>query len=615
MDPSTNLVNAIRLTDEHISNRKKRGKKVKEDPPSCFICADSYNLSSRAPIQCEYCQFEACALCCKRYLLQENEQKCMSGDCNRQWTPEFIAKHFTKKFVSIELKLHQEKILFDKQRALMPATQPLVENILKREDYQRQINEAAEVVTQARAQMNKIQSEFYRFINSDPGTSERATFVRACSSNDCRGFLSSQWKCGLCSKWTCPTCHEIKGMERDCEHTCHPDNVATANLLNSDTKPCPKCGEGIFKIDGCFAADVPVLLWDGSFKMSQDIAVGDILVGDDGEPRHVFRLMQGEDEMYEVQQENGMNYTVNSRHTLLLNYQYLFVNQQVEMVVEDYLKLTDAEKERLFGIQIRRQIRYFFKKMVTFYHTYSKISVNHVGRGKYYGWEVYGTNHRFLLKDNTATKNCDQMWCTQCQTAFSWRTGRIETTIHNPHYYEWMRRTGGMPRDPNDVQCGHELTHNVTNAIRNLLLKKETMDIDNAIKIKSLLGSIIEVVRHTIHIRYVSIPHYRHNSDEVTQQLRIRYMRNFIDEEHFKVLLQKEYKKSNKYREILEVVQLLIRTITDIVFRFIDEVKSPNWNYNLDRMNEIDEIIKYGDECFLKISRTYNSVPLTFKRL
>ena len=92
-------------------------------------------------------------------------------------------------------------------------------------------------------------------------------------------------------------------------------------------------------------------------------------------------------------------------------------------------------------------------------------------------------------------------------------------------------------------------------------------------------------------------------------------MRNYINEEQFKVALQKEYKKANKYREILEVVQLLIRTITDIVFRFIDELKSPDWKYNLDRIKEIDEIVKYGNECFLKISRTYSSVPLSFDRL
>ena len=38
---------------------------------------------------------------------------------------------------------------------------------------------------------------------------------------------------------------------------------------------------------------------------------------------------------------------------------------------------------------------------------------------------------------------CDQMWCTQCHTTFSWRTGQKEEgTTHNPHYYEWMRRSG-----------------------------------------------------------------------------------------------------------------------------------------------------------------------------
>jgi hypothetical protein len=309
--------------------------------------------------------------------------------------------------------------------------------------------------------MNKIQSEYYRFTHTDPNTQERAAFIRACPSPDCHGFLSSQWKCGLCNIWTCPTCHEIKGLERDGEHTCHPDNIATANLLNSDTKPCPKCGEGIFKIDGC-----------------------------------------------------------------------------------------------------------------------------------------------------------SQIWCTQCHTAFCWRTGKIETNaIHNPHYFEWMRRNGTLERNPNDVVCGRELNHNTNVLIRNLLAAIEISDNANAAKIKQYHNNISEVCRKVIHFRYVSIPNYQHNSERVTQELRIRYMRNYIDEDQFKVLLQKDYKKSNKYREILEVIQLLSVTITDIVFRFIEEIKDPTWTYNLERMREIDEIVKYANECFLKISRTYCSTPLTFKSL
>ncbi|MDB4769399.1 hypothetical protein OAG24_00390 [bacterium] len=50
---------------------------------------------------------------------------------------------------------------------------------------------------------------------------------------------------------------------------------------------------------------------------------------------------------------------------------------------------------------------------------------------------------------------CDQMYCVECQTAFSWNTGTIETgLVHNPHYYQYMRDNQGfVPRHAGDNPC------------------------------------------------------------------------------------------------------------------------------------------------------------------
>jgi len=87
--------------------------------------------------------------------------------------------------------------------------------------------------------------------NKNKSAAEKRAFVRACPAADCRGFLSTQWKCGLCNVKVCKECHEIKNDNTDTEHECKPENVETAKMIMKECKPCPKCAAFIFKIDGC----------------------------------------------------------------------------------------------------------------------------------------------------------------------------------------------------------------------------------------------------------------------------------------------------------------------------------------------------------------------------
>jgi len=58
------------------------------------------------------------------------------------------------------------------------------------------------------------------------------------------------------------------------------------------------------------------------------------------------------------------------------------------------------------------------------------------------------------------TEGCDQMWCTQCHTTFSYQTGEIHVgRTHNPMYYQWLRETRGtVPREPGDDPNQHCMT-------------------------------------------------------------------------------------------------------------------------------------------------------------
>jgi hypothetical protein len=583
---------------------------------SCNICCENFK-TNRPKICCQYCDFEACRACCEKYILSEEIPKCMMPGCGKEWSRKFIKEKFTNSFLTSDYKEHLETILFDKEKALLPATQPLVEEKIRKQNIKKEICNINKLIEELLKQKRDLEFSLYNRTNRQEKTDESShRFVRQCPADGCRGFLSTQWKCGLCENWTCPDCHELKGPKRDCEHTCDPNSVETAKLLSKDSKPCPKCQSLIFKIEGCFAENTPILMWDGTHKMSQDIRLGDILVGDDGEKRVVEDLVSGEDELYEVRQSVGVNYTVNSKHTLVLK-DSLTSNINL-IVVDDYLCLSHNVRNRLYGFKYKSDAKY-------------DIEVIHSGRGKYYGWTVNG-NNRFLLDDFTVVKNCDQMWCTQCRTAFSWKTGNLESHIHNPHYYEWMRKNNGgvvprthgdvPPAHPAEIRCGQELSQHISQQIMNLA-RKHGLSISPSDgrnirrEFDCVIYTIYEIIHNIIHNARVELPTFQTDHFERNQELRIRYLEGQINEEEFKILIQRADKKNRKNIEISQIITLCNTAVTDIIHRFYDYLK----NYKPNMVNkpnfepfiqEIKQIRNYCNNILREIAFTYNCVEYIF---
>jgi hypothetical protein len=88
-------------------------------------------------------------------------------------------------------------------------------------------------------------------VDDDKKEEEKKRFIRRCIRDDCKGFLSQAWKCGMCEWYSCSKCFAVRGPEHDSPHECTADALETAALIRKNCKPCPKCGEQIEHGGGC----------------------------------------------------------------------------------------------------------------------------------------------------------------------------------------------------------------------------------------------------------------------------------------------------------------------------------------------------------------------------
>lgn len=242
----------------------------------CGVCCEKFTKAQRKPVQCLHCDYIVCAACMRQYVLgTTTDPDCMA--CHNQFDREFLIENLTKVFVDGEYRKHRETVLYDREVALLPTSQHLVQHYRLASDLRTYIQDAdARIldltleIQQLRTERSRNKLRVERIVGSgfstdgrprrrrdgeedgeEDAAAQRRSFIRACPVEECRGFLSTQWKCATCERWACPECHVSIGPEKTVEHMCDPNDVATARLLKRDTKPCPKCAVLIYKVDGC----------------------------------------------------------------------------------------------------------------------------------------------------------------------------------------------------------------------------------------------------------------------------------------------------------------------------------------------------------------------------
>jgi hypothetical protein len=509
------------LREKTLAERESKKERIRAEGghPDCIICFEKCNASFRSPVKCAYCPLVICRRCTETYLKESGCTDPVCPECRTGWSDDFLDENLTKKFLLGDYKLGREKVLLDLEKVRLPEYQERAARYIKAKkaltDFETQINllemqkeakpehlasdlaktqyenawknkvstaerkaeyinyrtkwlEYIRATKEETQNINKIRiSQDYRNSQytvssfgragiapaaaagaagaagvTENGRKNHWEFVMKCPSETCQGFVSKNWKCGLCESNVCKDCNEIL---TDDSHVCSEEVVANVKAIRKEAKPCPKCATMISKIDGC-----------------------------------------------------------------------------------------------------------------------------------------------------------DQMWCTQCQTAFSWRTGEIVNSyVHNPHYFEWRRRNGfEIARAPGDVPGAAAAAEPCVN-------------IGRLTEVCSGTPEISDICRKIRHVHFVDLAQRSvwrrllHDENHNREHMRVLRLSGELTEDHWKIKLQRIEKAEKKARRVVEVLQVFVQAGSDILRNFIS-----NQTPKEDAAIQLKELRQYCEECLIKIkSRFATTVP------
>lgn len=514
------------MSNDTKSQKKKRSKKIVEEPELCSICASKYTPIIRKKIICKFCSKDACSKCIEQYLTSRHEDgHCLH--CRVNYNDTMLNEICTKTYLQQTYFRHRQEVLMNRERANLPGLQDDAIRVRKRRDSMIKLQVLQKELRALKTERNDLAYAYYQL------STEYNTKYRELKENGQLADLKTK-------------------MDQYYERRCQNLTVIREKKL-----------------------EYRALRWANIY-------------GNRGNNQT--------DENKEEEESDEKNKEEEKRK---------FIRRCMRTGCQGFLSTA-------------------WKCGICEWYSCSKcFTVKGQEHNSLHECKKEDIDTADMIKKDSKpcpkcgefinkSSGCSQMFCISCKTPWDWNTGKIVThgALHNPHYYEWMKRTGGeMPRNPADVPCGG---YPNTWELRQLTRMMPQ-------KVYSLF---YEFHRICMEIQDVTTRQYRRHIDQDnTNQINIRFLLRDHDEKMWGRCLainEKKRKYDAEIQEIFTAFRMVAVELINRVQHYRDDVidtftllpPKKAEKIILDLNVEIQELIRMINSALCNVSISYSySVP------